>query len=76
MPEGIFFIVKSREKIFSGSSRPLNFRRKQQEKTLWPQGTYLAPWISQVQNTAYELPSITFLERSLINLEFPETKEI
>lgn len=52
--------------FFPGSSQPLNFRRKQQEKLSGTQGTYLASWISQVQNTDYyELPLITFLENSL-----------
>ena len=67
-----FFFIMTRGKIiFPGSSQPLNFRRKQQEnKPSGTQGTYLAPWISQVQNTDYyELPSITFLENSLDNLE-------
>ena len=66
VPEGFFYRDKG-EKIFSGSSQPLNFRRKQQEKRPFgTQGTYLASWISQVQNTDYyELPSITFLEHSL-----------
>ena len=53
-----FFFIMTRWKIFfPGSSQPLNFRRKQQEK---PSGNPL------VQNTDYyELPSITFLENSL-----------
>ena len=63
----VFFIMTRGKIIFPGWSQPLNFRRKQQEnKPSGTQGTYLAPWISQVQNTDYyELPSITFLENSL-----------
>ena len=62
-----FFFIMTRWKIFfPGSSQPLNFRPKQQEKPSGTQGTYLASWISQVQNTDYyELPSITFLANSL-----------
>ena len=64
-----FFYSDEREQIFFWffmiATSLLNFRRKQQEeKPSGTQGTYLAPWISQVQNTAYELPSITFLEHA------------
>ena len=59
VPESFFYhdMARHNRSIFAANNR---------KKPSGTQGTYLASWISQVQNTDYyEPPSITFLENSL-----------